>query len=469
MTEAPISVVLADLALPEFGEPVAEPSIPAETYADRVAAVLERAGELGLDALVVYGDREHFANVAYLTGYDPRFEETLLILRSGETPKLLIGNEGWGYAELAAGRFERVLVQTFSLLGQPRDRTPPLAAVLSGTGLGAGQRIGVAGWKSFEDDPGCGPQTLEIPSFIADALRSVAEPGGTLINATALFMSPVDGVRTINDVDQLAAFEHAATFTSQALRDVLFGLKPGMSEREAVRLMKLNGLPWSAHLMLSSGKRASYGLPSPSNRVIQRGDPFTMAYAVWGALNARAGFVVADAAELPEPIRNYVDKLVAPYFSAVVAWYEALGIGVEGGTLHDAVHSRIGDPFFGVGLNPGHFIHLDEWVHSPIAAGSRIRLRSGMALQVDIIPATHSPWFTTNIEDGVALADEALRAAFAERHPEAWDRIGRRRAFMVDALGIRLKPEVLPFSNIPAYLPPFLLSPHRAMAVRRET
>ena len=36
-----------------------------------------------------------------------------------------------------------------------------------------------------------------------------------------------------------------------------------------------------------------------------------------------------------------------------------------------------------------------------------------MALQCDIIPATGTPYFTTNIEDGVALADESLRAAFA--------------------------------------------------------
>jgi hypothetical protein len=38
---------------------------------------------------------------------------------------------------------------------------------------------------------------------------------------------------------------------------------------------------------------------------------------------------------------------------------------------------------------------------------------------------------------------------------------------MNDSLGIRLKPGVLPFSNIPAYLPPFLLSPRRVMTVSR--
>ena len=34
------------------------------------------------------------------------------------------------------------------------------------------------------------------------------------------------------------------------------------------------------------------------------------------------------------------------------------------------------------------------------------------------------------------------------------------------ALGIELHPDVLPFSNIPAYLPPFLLRPDRAMTMR---
>jgi hypothetical protein len=68
-------------------------------------------------------------------------------------------------------------------------------------------------------------------------------------------------------------------------------------------------------------------------------------------------------------------------------------------------------------------------------------------------------------EDGSALADEALRAEMAATFPEAWARIEARRASMADVLGIRLKPEVLPFSNMPAYLPPFWLAPGRAMRV----
>ena len=64
-----------------------------------------------------------------------------------------------------------------------------------------------------------------------------------------------------------------------------------------------------------------------------------------------------------------------------------------------------------------------------------------------------------------ALADATLRAEFAAKYPEAWSRIAARRTFMQETLGITLKPEVLPFSNIPAYLPPFLLSPRRILAL----
>ncbi len=142
-----------------------------------------------------------------------------------------------------------------------------------------------------------------------------------------------------------------------------------------------------------------------------------------------------------------------------------MGIGVTGGALYDAVHRHIGDPFFGLSLNPDHQIHFDEWINSPVFENSDVVLRSGMALQVDVIPATGTAYFTTNIEDGIALADEALRAEFAELYPEAWSRIEARRAFMAEALGIALKPEVLPFSNIPAYLPPFLLRPTRVMTI----
>lgn len=466
----PVSAVaLKTLSLPEFGEPTVMPRLPRSIYERRIETLARRARNAGLDTVVVYGDREHAANISYLSGYDPRFEEALLVIVPERQPGLLIGNEGWGYAELCNGPYERVLYQTFSLPAQPRDRSDPLPDILSAYGLRSGHRVGAIGWKPFgARDAGFGDMTLDLPSFIADTLRALAGPTGMVFNAANLLMHPADGLRAINEADQLACFEFAATFTSQGLRNVLQAIEPGMTELQAARLMGINGLPQCCHPMLSAGRRAAYGLPSPSLDVIRRGDPVTMAYGIQGALNARAGFLVENASELPRGIGDYVEKLVAPYFAAVVDWYETIGIGVTGGALWKAVHDRIGDPFFGLSLNPGHLIHIDEWMHSPVFQGSGIELRSGMALQVDVIPATGTDYFTTNIEDGIVLADAALREEIAARFPQAWSRIEARRAFMADMLGIRLKPEVLPFSNIPAFLPPFWLSRNSAMAVVRR-
>jgi Xaa-Pro aminopeptidase len=463
------NVALREVDLPDFGEPAVEPSIPKAVYESRIARALERARARGCDHLVVYADREHSANIAYLTGFEPRFEEAMLLLAPGRKPALVVGNEGWGYVGISPLDLDRVLFQSFSLLSQPRSESPNALELFRRWGIGKASRVGVVGWKYFVEGEAERPETtLDIPSYLADALRETTSYPSRVTNETAIFMAAADGLRVANEAEQLAWFEYAATHTSSAIRRVLFGLAPGMTEHEAVRLMRVNGIPLSCHLMLSSGPRARMGLPSPSSRRIEEGDPFTTAYGIWGALNCRAGFVVRDENGLPENIRDYVERLVAPYFRAIVDWYRTIGIGVTGGELYDAVHRRLGDPFFGVKLNPGHQIHIDEWVNSPVSAGSKLELRSGMAFQVDVIPATGTDYFTTNIEDGIALADEALRRELREKFPEAWSRIEARRRFMKDVLGIELKPEVLPFSNIPAYLPPYLLSPRRVMTVVRE-
>lgn len=461
------TVELAELTLPEFGLPAVEPQVPPETYRARVEAARRRARAAGLDALVIYGDREHFANLAYLTRYDPRFEEALFILAEGRLPTLVVGNEGWDYAEGSPVRHNRVLYQTLSLLGQPRDASPSLESIFRQEGIGPGKRVGVVGWKYFDARETPSPDLwLDAPAFLVDTLREIVGDRRAVVNATHLFMDPTDGLRAVNEVDQLAVFEFGATHASQAMRNVIFGLRPGMTGYDAVRLMGLNGIPLSAHIVFVCGPDG-LSLSGPSMRKIALGDPLVFAAPLWGGLSARGGFVAHDASELPEGIRDYVEKLVAPYFAAIVAWYERIGIGVTGGELYDIIHARIGDPFFGVKLNPGHLIHLEEWLHSPVYKGSDRPLKSGMAIQVDVIPATGTPYFTTNIEDTIALADDALRAEFARRYPEAWGRVQARRRFMEESIGIRLKPEVLPFSNIPAYLPPFFLSPRKAMRVVR--
>lgn len=451
---------LRDVPVPDFGMPAAMPEIPGELYARRLQRLRERAATQGYHRLLLYADREHSANLAWLTGFDPRFEEALAMVGPEGEPAILAGNECFGTAGAAPLPMRRHLYQPFSLPNQPRDRSQSLAEILAEEGVRDGSRVGVIGWKTYGD-----PSATDLPAYLVDELRRSVGGGGLVENATGLLIDAADGLRVINEADQLAAFEWAACQTSSGIRNLLAGLRPGMTEQEAVSLLGWNGWPLSCHLMLTAGDRARFGLLSPGSRPIRRGDPFTVAYGIWGALNCRAGFVAEEAGELPEPIRDYVDRLVGPYFAAVAEWYRALHIGQTGRVLHQIIRRRLGDEFFGIFLNPGHQIHLDEWVNSPIGPDSEVELRSGMALQVDIIPATGTDYFTTNIEDGIALADAALRSELAARFPDAWARIQARRSFMADQLGVELHPDVLPFSSFPACLPPFLLRPDRLMVI----
>ncbi|MCL4831664.1 MAG: M24 family metallopeptidase [Caldilineaceae bacterium] len=461
-------IELGEIELPAYGEAAVQPTLSAQEYEARMEALRVCAESDQIDVVIVYADREHSANLAFLTGFDPRFEEALLIVANGRRPILLVGNEGWDYTQISPLDLDVQLYQPFSLLGQDRTRSRGLSEILRSSGVGKGTRVGVVDWKYFgaAAGPGGGADGdadlwINAPAYLIDSLRQLS--GAPVVNVTRWLMDAQDGLRAVNTVDQLACFEFAATCISNAMRRALRALQPGVSEIEVMRAAQHPGLPNSMHPIIISGPRTGLALASPSMRVMQLGDPVSCAMGVWGALNARAGFLVHDASELPAAIQDYLDRLVKPYFAAIAEWYSTVGIGVTGAEMYALIQRHLGDSFFGVGLNPGHLIHLDEWVHSPIFAGSSQVLRAGMALQVDVIPATHSPYFTTNIEDGIGLADAAMRQTFAARWPAAWARIQARRRFMEDVLGIRLKPEVLPFSNLSAHLTPYLLSPHLAL------
>ena len=70
---------LAAIDLPDFGMPDdhARAARRRSTPTASSASASAMRGR-GFDRLVVYADREHSANLSYLTGFDPRFEEAIL-------------------------------------------------------------------------------------------------------------------------------------------------------------------------------------------------------------------------------------------------------------------------------------------------------------------------------------------------------------------------------------------------------
>ncbi|MBY3348014.1 hypothetical protein [Rhizobium laguerreae] len=89
----------------------------------------------------------------FLAGFDPRFEEALLLLGPSGRKILVCGNESYHYAPRAGLQdFELVLCQTLSLMGQDRSVAPSPDAVLRDAGIAKGSKVGIIGWKYLEAD-----------------------------------------------------------------------------------------------------------------------------------------------------------------------------------------------------------------------------------------------------------------------------------------------------------------------------
>lgn len=438
---------IENIALPEFGSFEEIPELPGNLYESRLNSLRARMKAEELDALLVYADREHSANLAWCTGFDPRFEEALLILTSEGQRTLCVGNECINVLSELPVRSEIRLCQDFSLMGQDRSISRDLAPLLKEAGLEQGMRCGIAGWKTLGDD------RLEVPSYIVELTTSIS--GSKPVNANDLFMSPTDGLRIVNEPEQIAFFEYAASQTSGSVLRILRALEPGASCARLSDHFLCGGLPHSCHPMLACGKTIPNGMASPNNTRLAEGDFLTCAFGVWGALNCRAGLAVASPDEFESDQRGRDTwAVIENYLAVVKAWYAALRVGVSAGEVWAAAEAVRDDSLFTFCVNPGHYIHLDEWVSSPFFEGSDIPLPSGSALQADVIPVPKVPGISINMEDGLILANEKLRRELDEKYPTMFERMQARRGFMIDTLGYELSADVLPVGNMPgAYFP----------------
>ncbi|MGV3490162.1 MAG: M24 family metallopeptidase [Devosia sp.] len=439
-------IELAPVNIPDFGVPLERPAIPAATYSSRCDKLFKRAGT---DWVVVYADREHAANMIHLTGFEPRFEEALLLLGPGERRALVTGNESESYAVVSPlPDLEVVLAQSLSLMAQDRTRRPNMAAVLAHIGLKPGDSVGVVGWKYLEPDEGDG---MLVPHALVRALEACVTGSGTLKDVTALLMHPDTGDRSTVDADQIAVFEWGASRASASVLRIVRAARDGMSELELGSHFGYAGEVLSCHSMLSSASSPNpvIGLSSPSARIMRKGDGITTAVGYWGGLSSRAALLTDYDADFLSVAKSY--------FAALITWYETARPGVTGGELHAAVVERLAEAGLRSSLNPGHLVSYDEWPNSPVSPGSDIVLRSGMPFQVDVIPVPMPGNWALNLEDGIVFADEGLRADVSAKHPAVMARIDVRRTFIADSLGIALDPTILPLTSNPLCLAPFWL------------
>ena len=456
------------VSLKTLPQPPCWPGIPSvaltdATLRERKAKVLERMRQQALDALVVYADKEHGANFEYLTGFIPRFEEALLVLHRDGEAVLVLGNENLKLARYARLENRTLHAPWFSLPNQPMEIACPFPTLLRQTGLDNAKNIGVAGWKLFTGEHDDTARMFDLPSFIMEALREAAGAKAQLVNATALFTSPATGARITNNANELAHYEYGANLASTAILTALNAIESGKTEKQIGALLAADGQASNVIMIAATGDRFEQANLYPGDKIIQPGDKFSLTTSYKGGLSSRAAYVVSDAQALPAAVADYLEVVAIPYYRAVVGWLEAMRVGVTGGEIYQLIERLLPKAEYHWHLNPGHLVADEEWLCSPITAGSAIPLASGALLQIDIIPS-RTGYAGASIEDTVALADDALRQQLAREYPALWSRVQARRRYIEETLRIRLAPDVLPFSNTVGYLRPWLLDKTRALA-----
>lgn len=435
------------------------------TMLERKNKVLASMIEEGFDALIIYADKEHGGNFEYLTGFVPRFEEGLLILEKSGIATIILGNENLKMAKHC--RIPAILKHCahFSLPNQPMDNEKTLEDLFIEAGLNTHAKIGLAGWKMFTSALADNRKYFDLPYFIVDAVKNSIPTQVVLENAAHLFIRGDKGARTTNNENEIAHYEYGANLASNCILDAMNAVKPGIRETELGALLAAEGQYQTVVTIAAAGQRFENANFYPTCKKVERGNPLSLTTGFKGGLSSRTGFVIADENELPENQKDYLDRVAKPYFAAVVKWLENIKIGMPGGEMYQLIESVLPKEKYGWHLNPGHLSADEEWMSSPIFARSEEMLKSGMIMQIDIIPSV-AGYTGVSAEESVALADAALQKKIQQSYPELWARITARREYIRNVLHINLSDVVIPLSNTVAYLRPFLLAKDKAFAVQ---
>lgn len=328
-------------------------------------------------------------------------------------------------------------------------------SVLEQSGLTSEMSVALIDWKLFTESFGKDYKTASsMPSYIVEAVKRIC--GDNIKNGTALLIGPDDGIRITNSIHAIADFEYYATVASQSVKDMMSSARPGMSEKELALKIRAYGQPIICHPSVKSGENARKSLISPTDRPLRLGDELSLTLGMEGGLASRKAYLAFGAEDLAVDGTKYMEEVVKPYMAAVFNWYEMISIGAEFGQIYDMVTNVLPKEKYGWTLNPGHYIASEEWMSSPFFGGSTTAIRSGMMLQMDIIPS-NTVYCAPKCEDGICVLGEPQRKHLESLYPRTYERCMKRRAFMMNELGLELAPEVMPMSNLAGEYRPYYL------------
>ncbi|MGX7031596.1 M24 family metallopeptidase [Vagococcus zengguangii] len=448
-----MTLKIKEIPAPILDHPTIKPILTDETITERKNKLLAHMMENDISTLVIYADKEHGSNFEYLAGFIPRFEEALLVMTISGEMSYILGNENANKASKARLSGKGIKCPIFSLPNQPMSETTPLVAYLEEANWDFSGQVGLVGWKLL---PEVMRATFDIPMMIVEAIMEMVDKE-KLVNATGMMIDPVDGVRTTNNANEIVHYEYGASLASDNLLRAMDALAIGVSEQEVGHLLQSNGQYPTIVTIAAFGERFEKANLYPTHRQLKEGDKVALTVAYKGGLSSRCGYAVETVEQLEQRDSGYLEEVVIPYMSAYFKWLETIKIGINGHDFYEQFEASYPKSKYGWHLCPGHLVADEEWLSSPFYSGSKAFVKSGMIFQIDFIPS-QTGHQGVSAESTIVMADEALRLELKRDYPEFWQRVEKRRDYIVNELGISLSDEILPLASTVGYLRPMFLN-----------
>jgi Xaa-Pro aminopeptidase len=333
-------------------------------------ACLERAGA---DLLLV----SNLSNIRYLTGFTG--SEALLVLSR---------NEGWfltdsRYTSQANAEVTGAKVVEFS------SKMDSLIGILQEAG---------AAKVAFE----AGHTSVAVFRELSSKL-----PGVEFVSADAGLTS----IRTVKDPDELQLLERVAGIASQALLEIVGGIKPGAVESEVAWALEIamrnrGAEGKSFDFIVASGERGALPHGKASDKKIAAGELVTIDYGAFYQGYCSDETVTVCLGEPDSRQREVYETVRVAQEIAIEAVRPGISFRDLDAKARDYITAKGFGQYFGHGL--GHGIGLDIHEHPTVSFRSAALVEEGMVFTVE--PGIYIPgWGGVRIEDSVVVERDGCR------------------------------------------------------------
>lgn len=233
-------------------------TIPISALETRLRAVQTAIADCGHAAWLIYGDAQHFGNVAYISNFVPRTRGAAVLVPQTGAPSLLVSS---GPRDIPWAKNQTWIEDVRPYTYLPRA----IAQLLTERHLQTA-KVGFAGIE----------ESLPINDW--EEIHRVL-PNIKWENVSDYLAA----MRAAKDTAEIHIMHQAASVVEKGLNAATKALQPGASERQALaavdQVIRSSGAE-DARFLIASGPRASLSLRPPDDRVLQHGDVILLHIAV---------------------------------------------------------------------------------------------------------------------------------------------------------------------------------------------